>query len=121
MEDSTSIAGVLAVTACIGGATFASYKIQTHLVEATITLESKERLMSVSSADGNTSTDFKNFVYTADEVYGVRDSFWNWHFRAMTVYASLPDSGECDVILSGYRWGYLSTTQNIISATCAPR
>lgn len=118
MKNSTFFIGFGATAAIIGAAVFASYKIQTHIETKTIEVVSKERLMSVSSTDGKTKTKFENFVYSEDEVYWVRDSIWNWHFRAMTVYASIPESGTCEVTLSGYRWGYLSMAQNIIDADC---
>lgn len=112
------IVGVLAVATIIG-MTASSAAIQRKIEITTVTTTSKERLMSVSSSDGDTSTSFKNFVYTGDEVYVVKDSFWNWHFRAGTVYAQIPDEpATCEVTLSGVRWGFLSMHQNIIAARC---
>ena len=85
---------------------------------ATLVVVDKERLMSVSSSDGTTSTEYKNFVYTADETYRVKDNIWLWHFRAATVYAKIPETGVCEVTLSGLRSGFLSWNQNIIAADC---
>lgn len=111
----TGIAGIAIVTAALGGSAW----IQRTIESATIEVTGKERLMSVSSSDGDTKTTFKNFVYTTDETYAVKDSLWNWHFRAGTVYAQIPDGdAECEVVLSGVRWGFLSMYQNIISANC---
>ncbi|AGH07423.1 secreted protein [Sulfitobacter phage phiCB2047-B] len=95
-----------------------SILIQRTIENTTIEVQSKERLMSVSTSEGNTKTSYKNFVYSDDETYIVKDSLWNWHFRAATVYAKLPNEGTCDVTLSGVRWGFLSMNQNIIAADC---
>lgn len=98
----------------------ASIAIQRHLEETTIHVVSKERLLEVSSNDGKSSSSYKNFVYTDDEAYVVDDSFWNWHFRAGTVYAKIPNGpSTCKVTLSGFRSGFFSMYQNIIAAECA--
>lgn len=97
----------------------ASYLIQTHIEHAEIAVVSKERLVSVTGSDGNTSSSWKNFVYTEAESYIVKDSFWNWHFRAGTIYAQIKEGSVCRVTLSGYRLGFLSMYQNIIGADCA--
>jgi hypothetical protein len=97
------------------GLTLSSALIQWQLEEATLTVVSKERLANFR----DNQTTYENFVYTDDETYVVADSFWNWHFRARTVWAEIPeDGGECQVTLSGVRWGFFSMHQNIISAEC---
>jgi hypothetical protein len=89
--------------------------IQWQLEETTLQVVSKERLTNFR----NNETTHENFVYTDDETYVVADSFWNWHFRARTVWAEIPDEGgTCRVTLSGVRWGFLSLHQNIIAAEC---
>lgn len=92
--------------------------IQRHIEHARVDIHGKERLMNVTSNDGITSTSYKNFVYASGKIYVVKDSLWNWHFRSGTVFAQIPEQGTCDVTLSGYRWGFLSTHQNIIAAKC---
>ena len=121
MKNSTlSLAGVVAGAVVIVGLSAASFFIQRTIETRTIEVTGKERLMSVSSSEGNTKTEFKNFVYAKSDSYRVKDSFWNWHFRAGTVYAQIPeDGGSCVVTLSGVRWGFLSMYQNIIAAECA--
>lgn len=114
-----AILGTGFVLAVVGGLAAFSYHVQTNLEAVTLEITGKERITSVSGSDGSTSTTIKNYVYTDDEVYVVKDSFWNWHFRALTVWAKLPDGpATCDVTLSGYRWGYLSMSRNIIAADC---
>lgn len=103
----------------IGASMVGSYLIQTNIEHATINVVSKERLLNVSTdSEGKTSSKWENFVYTDEETYKVADSFWNWHFRARTVYAKIKEGSTCDVTLSGYRWGFLSAHQNIIEAEC---
>ena len=97
-----------------------SYMINSKIETATIQVVSKERLMKVgTNGDGGSKTSYQNFVYSADESYVVEDSIWNWHFRAGTVYAKIPDGeATCDVTLSGMRMGFFSMYQNIIEADC---
>lgn len=112
---STLAVGVVFVAIGMG----ASFAIQRTIEHKTIEVQSKERLMSISTTDeGKSKTSYQNFVYSDDETYVVQDSFWNWHFRAATVYAKIPDKGICEVTLSGVRWGFLSMYQNIIVANC---
>lgn len=111
--------GILAVLFIVAISVVSSYMIQTHIEYATIKVEGKERLLNVSSdSEGKTSSKWENFVYTGDETYVVQDSFWNWHFRARTVYANIKEGSNCEVTLSGYRWGFLSMHKNIIEAKC---
>lgn len=98
--------------------TFINYSIQTHTETTTLTFVDKERLLVVSSGENGTSSKYENVAYTDDEVYSVQDSFWNWHFRARTVYAQIELGVPCQVTLSGYRMGYLSMQQNIIAVSC---
>jgi hypothetical protein len=110
------VAGV-ATLATAGG--IGSYLFETHLEDRVIAVVSKERLMSISTNNkGGTSSSWTSFVYSSDETYVVADSLWNWHFRARTVYAQIKEGASCHVTLSGYRWGFLSTHQNIIAANC---
>ena len=108
------------ITAILGfvmaiGLALSSALIQWQLEETTLNVVSKERLSNYSNGE----TTFENFVYTEDETYVIADSFWNWHFRARTVWAEIPeDGGTCVVTLSGVRWGFFSMHQNIISAEC---
>ena len=97
-----------------------SYMINSKIETATIQVVSKERLMKVGTdGEGKSKTSYQNFVYTTDEAYVVEDSIWNWHFRAGTVYAKIPDGeATCDVTLSGMRMGFFSMYQNIIEANC---
>lgn len=96
-----------------------SYSIQTHTEKLSIHVTNKERLLKVDTdKDGSTSTSYKNFVYTDDETYVIEDSFWNWHFRAGTVYAKIHPNQTCDVVVAGYRVGFFSMYQNIIEAEC---
>ena len=97
----------------------ADYKIATHLEHATIEVVGKERIAQVSSGkDTGTTTRIRNFVYTQDETYEVKDSPFNWAMRSGTVYAQIHEGETCDVTLSGYRVGWLSMYQNIIGAMC---
>lgn len=108
------------VAALIAGGLFASYKITTHTEEATITVESKERLLQVSTSENGSSTSsYKNFVYSEDETYVVQDALWLGHFTAGTIYARIKEGVTCRVTLSGYRFGFLSMYQNIIAADCS--
>tara|TARA_R110000782_G_scaffold184799_1_gene275127 strand:- start:1971 stop:2318 length:348 start_codon:yes stop_codon:yes gene_type:complete len=103
----------------IGSGALLSYNINTKTEVTTLEVVNKERLLQVSSSDGNSSSSYKNFVYTQDESYIVKDSFWNMHFRSGTVYAKIPDNGgSCDVTLVGMRVGFFSMYQNIIKAEC---
>lgn len=106
-----SVAGFLVIAAATS-----SIWIQRTLEDKTITVVSKERLPTFSS-DGGQPT-HENFVYTDNETYVVKDSFWNFHFKSRTVYAKISDAGTCDVTLSGIRFGFLSMSQNIIAADC---
>lgn len=107
-----------AVAAAFIASSLISYNIATHIEQKTIVVDGKERLLKVDSSDGKTSSSYKNFVYAGGEAYVVEDSFWNWHFRAGTVYASLREGATCQVTLAGYRFGFLSMYQNIIAANC---
>lgn len=110
---------VISVVGILGLFVLGSYLIQTNIEHRVIKVASKERLMSISTnTDGGTSSKWTNFVYSDDETYVVKDSLWNWHFRSRTVYAQIEVGATCRVILSGYRWGFLSMHQNIISADC---
>ncbi len=111
-------AAAIAVIALFGAAGFASYKIATHIEHKTIAVQSKERLMQVSTNDGKTTTTYRNFVYANDEAYTVEDSLWNGHFTSATIYAKIREGSTCSVTLSGYRVGFLSMFQNIIAAEC---
>ncbi|MFA7408270.1 MAG: hypothetical protein WCY93_10700 [Anaerolineaceae bacterium] len=74
-----------------------------------------------TDSDGNTSSKWTNYVYSDQETYVVADSLWNWHFRAMTVWAQIPDGeATCVVKLAGIRNGFFSMFQNIIEADCQP-
>lgn len=111
--------GISAIVAMFIASGVGSYLIQTNIEHRTIKVASKERLMSISTNDdGGTSSSWTNFVYSDDEAYVVKDSFWNWHFRAGTVYAQIREGATCNVTLSGYRWGFVSMHQNIIAADC---
>ncbi|TRL39847.1 hypothetical protein [Rhizobium straminoryzae] len=115
------IIGVAVVPMLVVALLGASYAIQTHIEQKTIRVQGKERLTKVTSdSDRKTSTTFKNFVYSDDEVYVVEDSLWNGHFIAMTVYSGIKIGATCRVTLSGYRFGFLSMYQNIIAADCVP-
>ena len=123
MKQSTKVN--LQVTALFAGIALAgisvisipSLLIQRQLETTTIEVVSKERLLKISGENNNSS--HQNFVYTANEVYRVKDSFFNWHFRAATIYALIPETGgTCEVTLSGVRWGFLSMSKNIIAAKC---
>ena len=116
----TKMIMALFVVAFFGILALPSYFIQTNIEYTTIDVVNKERLLSVSSdSEGKSRSEYKNFVYTADESYIVKDSLWNWHFRAGTVFAQIPDGkSTCEVTLSGYRWGFVSMYQNIIEADC---
>lgn len=111
-------AAAITIALLFGAVGFASYTIATHLERKTITVQSKERLMQVSTTDGKTTTTYRNFVYASDETYAVQDSLWNGHFMSATVYAKMREGATCDVLLSGYRVGFLSMFQNIIEAEC---
>lgn len=95
-----------------------SYSISTHTERTTLTIAGKERLMKVSSTESGTSTSYENVVYTDDEVYVVQDSLWLGHFTSATIYARIHVGETCDVLLSGYRFGFLSMKQNIVEANC---
>jgi hypothetical protein len=95
-----------------------SYLISQNIEQIAINVVSKERIMKVSTSNGTTSTNIKNFIYTDSETFVVEDSFWNWHFRAGTVYAKIREGATCNVTVVGYRWGFLSMYQNIIEADC---
>lgn len=98
-----------------GALALSSALIQWQVEETTLHVVSKERLANFSNGE----TTYENFVYTDDETYMVADSLWNWHFRARTVWAAIPDDGgTCEVTLSGVRWGFFSMHQNIIAADC---
>jgi hypothetical protein len=112
-----------AVVAMVGLFAVPSYLNQTHLQRLTIEVTGKERISKDTfrtDSDGKLSggTTIHNFVYTPEETYEVRDSLWNGHFRAMTVYARIPEAGTCEIVLSGRRMGFFSLTQNIIEAEC---
>lgn len=113
----TFIGMALAAFIVIGGIGTSAF-IQRTLEDKTITVTEKERITSFSSSDGTTKTTIENFVYSDEEVYSVKDSLWNWHFRAGTVYAKIPETGTCNVTLSGMRIGFFSMNQNIIAADC---
>lgn len=103
-----------AVSGFIGLCSIPSILIQRHTQEVTLQVDRTERLYA-RMANGR----YKNFVYAEDEIYEVRDSLWNGHFRSQTVFASIPEEGgTCKVTLSGYRAGFLSMTENIIAAEC---
>jgi hypothetical protein len=102
------------IPASLAGGYFISQNVE-HLQ---INVVSKERLMKVSSSEGNTKTSFENFVYTDTETFKVEDNLWHWHFRAGTVYAQIHEGATCNVTVVGYRWGFLSMYQNIIAANC---
>lgn len=109
-----------AVGVVVGAAALASFAITTHIETREIVVQSKERLMQVTSSDkGVARTSYRNFVYTADEAYTVEDSLWNGHFTSSTVYARLHEGARCKVTLAGYRFGFLSMFQNIIKAECS--
>jgi hypothetical protein len=108
-----------AVMVCIAAALVAalavlSFQASTTLEEKTISVVSKERITKISKD----SSTIESYVYSPDETYVVEDSFWNGHFTAMTVYATLKEGAECRVTLSGWRVGFLSMFQNIIKAEC---
>ena len=102
------------VPASLAGGYFISQNVE-HIQ---IKVVSKERLMKVSSSEGNTKTSFENFVYTDTETFKVEDNLWHWHFRSGTVYAKIRVGATCNVTAVGYRWGFLSMYQNIIEARC---
>jgi hypothetical protein len=102
----------------IGAMAVGSYLIQTHIEHAEINVVSKERLLKVTTNDGNTSSEYQNFVYSDADTYTVRDSLWNGHFTSATVYARIREGSRCRVTLAGYRLGFLSMFQNIIEAEC---
>lgn len=115
------LVGLLAFTLLFIAAVSVSFKIATHIEHAEIAVVSKERLLKISSSsEGKQSSEWRNFVYTADETYVVEDSMWNWHFTSGTVYARIQEGKRCRVTLSGYRVGFLSMFQNIIAANCQP-
>lgn len=104
-----------------GALIYATYANASHIEHKTIYVESKERLLRISTdKDGGTSSSYQNFVYASDETYVVQDSLWNGHFRAGTVYAKVREHSTCAVTLSGYRVGFLSLYQNIIAIQCSP-
>lgn len=94
------------------------YKISTHIEERAFTVTGKERLSKVSGADGNTSTNIVNYVYSEDQAYTVKDSLWLGHFTSSTVYAKIQVGETCVATLSGYRVGLLSMFQNIVKWEC---
>lgn len=103
----------------MSGLAYASYVNASHIERKRIHVESKERLLRVTSdKDGGTSSSYENFVYASDEVYVVKDSLWNGHFRAGTVYARVREKASCNVTVVGYRIGFLSLYQNIIEVEC---
>lgn len=93
----------------VGMAAFGAWN-QKHREVTVIEVVGKERVPTKDSA--------KNFVYSSSETYIVKDSIWNGHFRAGTVYAKIPEKGTCQVTLSGRRMGFISSYQNIIAASC---
>ena len=112
---------ILGTTAAFIGLTAFNIHVKRTVEVTTIQVESKERLLEVSGANGSQSSNHRNFVYSNDETYVVKDNFWLWHFRAGTVYAQIPEGeSTCDVTLSGWRMGFLSAYQNIIAADCTP-
>lgn len=112
-------AGAIGAVALLCGAMAGfGYWNQTHITTVTATVTGKERITEISGSDGETKTVVKNYVYTDLDTYRVKDSFWNGHFRAATVYASIPEKGTCELTLSGHRSGFLSLQQNIIAADC---
>ncbi|MHC2481313.1 hypothetical protein [Rhizobium leguminosarum] len=111
--------GTAFVVSLVAAGLYAGYNNSRHIEHQTIFVESKERLLRISSdKDGNSSSSYRNFVYASDETYVVEDSIFNGHFRAGTVYAQIKEKATCQVTLSGYRIGFLSLYQNIIAATC---
>lgn len=103
----------------LGAGIYASYLNSSHIEEKRIFVESKERLLRISTdKDGSTTSSYQNFVYASDETYVVQDSLWNGHFRAGTVYAQVRERAHCDVTVVGYRIGFFSLYQNIIAVQC---
>jgi hypothetical protein len=115
-----TVVGVFALScAMVVAGVLWSVTLQRTVEDTTLLVTGKERITTVSGTDGNTNTKIKNFVYTDDEVYTVADSFWNWHFRAGTIWARIPEGrSTCQVTLSGKRMGFLSVSRNIIAADC---
>lgn len=117
-KEGAGLIGVLAIAAIFGAI---SYSIQSHIEKTEINVTSKERLLSVTNdGKGNTSSTYRNFVYTDNETYVVKDSVWNGHFTSATVYARVKIGSRCKVTLAGYRVGFLSMFQNIIEVECQP-
>ncbi len=119
MKNAPKLIGAMLVVPLLGGMLYAGYTNSRHIEHKSIFVESKERLLRISSdKDGNSSSTYQNFVYASDETYVVADSVFNGHFRAGTVYAQIREKANCQVTLSGYRIGFLSLYQNIIAAAC---
>ena len=87
-----------------------------HTEQKTIEVISKDRIMTYNPDSGS---NIENFVYAKDDVYVVKDSLLQGHFRALTTYSQIPEHpSTCDVTVVGYRIGLLSLKQNIIRANC---
>ena len=87
-----------------------------HTHQATIEVTKAERLQKIT--EGNSR--FVHNVETKTDLYTVHDSILQWHFYSAQTYSNI-EVGTCDVLLQGYRIGFLSMKYNILKADCKPK
>lgn len=101
------IAGLLAVTS---GFSYARYALTKAEVPVTVT---REPMRECKGSGEN--IDCRYVVYTANEVFENRDSWWVLKFNSSDVQGKLRVNGNYCLMVTGFRVGWLSWYRNIVS------